>query len=183
MAARHASAVETEVVQPVATNEQPIVSDDPLEDYLERMDEAFDRLEAGESAASVPVSPTSEEPLAAVQAPSAPETDVDPLETALSDLEGALDKFGLDDLGAKAGALRRGATVAPSTVEQSPFAPPRAAEAEVDVAQPAAEPLPTQPPQVMPTHEPVAPVSSVRQCRRHPSRSGPRRPRQSPGYL
>ena len=161
VAARHASAVETEVVQPVATNEQPIVSDDPLEDYLERMDEAFDRLEAGESAASVPVSPTSEEPLAAVQAPSAPETDVDPLETALSDLEGALDKFGLDDLGAKAGALPDEGDVAPSTVEQSPFAPPRAAEAEVDVAQPAAEPLPTQPPQVMPTHEPVAPVSSV----------------------
>ena len=161
VAARQASAVETEVVQPVATNEQPIVSEDPLEDYLERMDEAFDRLEAGESAASVPVPPTSEEPLAAVQALSTPETDVDPLESALSDLEGALERFGLNERDAKAGALPDEGDAVPSTEEESPVAPLQAVEAEVDVTQPAAGPLPTEPPQVMLTHEPVAPVSSV----------------------
>ena len=142
-AARHASSDETEVVPPAATNEDETASDDPIEDYLERMDEAFARLEA-------------EEPRPAVQATAAPETDIDPLEGALSVLEGALDKFGLDDQDGKAdGDVPDEAAAAPLIPDESSPPPEWPAETPVGVTPPADGPPSTLASHAAPTPGPV----------------------------
>ena len=155
------SSLETEVVPPAETNGHAVASDDPLEDYLERMDEAFDRLEAGEEpVASGPGSTAGEEPPLAVQATPAAETDLDPLEGALSALEGALDEFGLDSVDAKADAdVPDEGAAAPSTAGD--WSPPPEWSAEAPVAASVDEPPSPPASHVAPTPEPVGPAASA----------------------
>ena len=96
------SAADSKPAPPLAPGGGAGVSDDPLADYLDRMDEAFDRFEAGEPVASGPGRTVPEEPRPVEQDTSFSETDYDSLEGALSVLEGALDKLGLDSPDAKA---------------------------------------------------------------------------------
>ena len=164
LAAQHASAGETEGAPPTATNEPATGSNDPLEDYLERMDEAFDRLETEEPAVSGQARTAREEPRPAVHATSATETDLDPLEGALSELEGALDKFGFDGLDAKTDDdVPDAGGVALSTADES--SPPLdwLTEAPVAVAPPVDGPPSTPASDVAPTPEPVARMTSPSQ--------------------
>ena len=112
-------------------------SDDPLADYLERMDEAFDRFKTEESAASGRERTGSEEPRPTPKDTSRSEESVDSLEGALSVLEGALDQRALESLDAKADDAPAGPDVLPST--QVPQVPPPAAS----VAPVASAPHPT----------------------------------------
>ena len=164
LAARHASSRETEVVPPAATDGHAISSDDPLEDYLERMDEAFDRLDAGEPVTSGRARTAGEEVPSGVQATSAAETDLDPLEGALNELEGALDKFGLDSLDAHAedDLPDEGAAV-PWTAGESSPPPEWSVEAPVVVAPPVDGPPAASASQVAPEPEPDARAVSVPQ--------------------
>jgi hypothetical protein len=113
------------------------MTDDPLADYLDRMDEAFDRFEVG-SAAPQDSPAVPKQPPATPTGPLASEEDFDSLEGALSVLEGALDKLGIEGLGeqpedtAAADGLV-GPDPSPSTVDEA--APPERRSDE--------EPLPT----------------------------------------
>ena len=73
-----------------AVGNDAVSSDDPLGDYLDRMDEAFDRLQAGD---------TIEEPAKGPEPANVDETvaDIDSLEGALSALEGALETLSVED--------------------------------------------------------------------------------------
>ena len=129
--------VGAEPAPPPARSAGAGVTDDPLADYLDRMDEAFDRFEVGSDAPQAsPAVP--EQPPATPTGPSAPEEDFDSLEGALSVLEGALDKLGIEGLGvqtedtAAADGLV-GPDASPSTVDEA--VPPERRSDE--------EPLPT----------------------------------------
>ena len=112
---------------------EPAPLDDPLADYLDRMDEAFDQFEAGASAASWRGRTGSEEPRPTPKATSAPEENFDSLESALSVLEGALDQLGLESPDAKADHAPAGPAVPPSTPAAALPPPDRSAEAPVPV--------------------------------------------------
>jgi CheY-like chemotaxis protein len=87
-----------ELVSPVRTGavEAALPPDDPLADYLERMDEAFERFEGEKSAPLGRERTVVEEPRSTLTDTSASEKQDDALEGALSVLEGALDKLGLE---------------------------------------------------------------------------------------
>ena len=122
-------------------------SADPLADYLDRMDDAFDRFQAGESAAFEREHTGSEEPRPTPKAPSPSEKSVDPLDGALSVLEGALDQQALERLDAKADDAPAGPDVLPSSPDAALPPADRSAEAPV--------------PQVSPAAASVAPVASA----------------------
>ena len=115
--------VPTEPAPPPALSAGAGVPDDPLADYLDQMDEAFDRFETGTDAPQDgPAVP--EQPPAAPTGASASEEDFDSLEGALSVLEGTLDKLGLEGLGAQIGDTAGddglvGSDASPSTVDEA----------------------------------------------------------------
>ena len=137
--------------------------DDPLADYLDRMDEAFDRFEAGESAASGRERTGSEEPRPTPKDTSASEENFDSLAGALSVLEGALDQRGLESLDAKADDAPAGPDVPPFTPDAASPPPDRSAEAPVPAAgSGSADEAPATPvPQVPSPAASVAPVASA----------------------
>ena len=142
---------------------EPAPLDDPLADYLDRMDEAFDQFEAGASAASWRGRTGSEEPRPSPKATSAPEENFDSLESALSMLEGALDQLGLESPDAKADHAPAGPDVPPSTPAAALPPPDRSAEAPVPVVgSGSADAAPAMPvAQVPPPAASVAPVASA----------------------
>jgi CheY-like chemotaxis protein len=116
-------------------DEGAVSTDDPLGDYLDRMDDAFDRLQADE---------TIEEPAKSPEPASGDEAvaEIDSLEGALSALEGALKTLSFED--EQQGEL---ASAAPAA-SPSPDDPATAAELsdlDADVRAPAtSEPVPTE---------------------------------------
>ena len=108
------SAADVEPASLSASDGSPIASD-PLGDYLDRMDEAFDRFEAGDPAASGLGRTPPEELRPVVQDPPSPEVDFASLDGALSVLEGALDKLGADSLDAPADDAPAARADSPST--------------------------------------------------------------------
>ena len=146
-------------------------SDDPLDQYLDQIDEAFDRLQAEQPGGELPAIPEIPEVVVDEAAPdergapaeSAPPT-VDSLEGALSALEGALETLSLDPSPSPAAAEDQGTTPAG---EDLPAAPPSRESAPEPVdpepepprAEPAVDVL--EPIEVVPI-EATAPVSADR---------------------
>ena len=111
-------------------------SDDPLANYLDRMDEAFDQMEGGSPATSgreredVTLPPPTPKDTPAFEEPKdtpASEERFDSLEGALSVLEGALDQLGLESAEAPADEAPAGPDVFQSTPDLSAEAPGPAA--------------------------------------------------------
>ena len=152
---------EPEPAPPSVTSDRAIAADDPLGGYLDQMDEAFDRLDAGESVASGRGRTASEEPRPQPKDTSASEEDFDSLEGALSVLEGALDKLDLESLNATADAASGGRDVPPSTPDAALPSPDRSVEAVPAAAgSPPSDGAPaTLAPQVPLPSEPVPPVA------------------------
>ena len=166
-------------------------SNDPLADYLDRMDEAFDRFQAGESAASGRERTGSEEPRPTPKDTSPSEESVDSLEGALSVLEGALDQRGLERLDAKADDAPAGSDVPPSTQVPPPpaasvapvaSAPHPTSEVAIELTSLAEVPPPVdvQEPLPEPEPEPAAPPEPVVVSAPAPV---PPPPRRSPGAV
>ena len=137
---------------------EPAPPNDPLADYLDRMDEAFDRFEVGASAASGRGRAGSEEPRPTPKATSAPEENFDSLESTLSVLEGALDQLGLESPDVKADHAPTGPDVAPSTPAAALPPPDRSAEAPVPLPAASVAPVASAP---HPTSEDMMELTSL----------------------
>ena len=157
---------ETAAVSPSVSTGGARASDDALGDYLDRMDEAFEQLEAREPAGSGLGGTAPDLPRPVADDTAAPETEIDSLEGALSVLEGALDKLGLEGLDVKTDAAP--AETPPTTPDAAPPAPGRSSPEPITVAgrpavdapsvvDPAAEP----PPALRATGEPEASAVSA----------------------
>ena len=153
------SAADAEPAPPHSGVQRAVV-DDPPSDYLDQMDEALDRFEAG-----VPGRTASDEPRAISDEPgyleedaSSAEADPDSLEDALSALDGALDKLGYDGPDAKADDASAAPDDLPST--QDPAWPPsdESVQEPVPAAGASSTPVPQGPPEPVQV-APVPPVS------------------------
>ena len=127
-----------ELVSPVRTGvpESTLPPDDPLADYLDRMDEAFDRFDGESSGASGRRRTVVEEPRSTLTDRSGTEEQQDALEGALSVLEGALGKLGLESPAATADEAPDVPDVPPSTPDAASPTPVRSAEAAVSTEGP-----------------------------------------------
>ena len=123
LAARHANSCDAEPAPRSIAGDRVIAPDDPLGLDLDRIDAAFERLDAGESGASGQGRTAPEEPRPSAQETSVSDADFDSLEGALSVLEGALDKLGDESDGARADD-------APSTPAPQEILAPRPAASE-----------------------------------------------------
>ena len=109
--------------------------DDPLADYLDRMDEAFDQMDGGSATSGrgredVELRPPTPKDTPAFEEPKdtpASEEQFDSLEGALSVLEGALDQMGLESPEGQADEAPAGPDVFQSMPDLSPEAPGPAA--------------------------------------------------------
>ena len=155
------------VAPPSLTNDQAIAADDPLGDYLDKMDEAFERLEPEGSGGRPRGRTAPEPPHPAARHTSTSDTEMDSLEGALSALEGALDNWALDGLDTETAdapdGSASGAGAAPPPLERSATAPVASAETPpADKASPIVEPAPepraAPVPQLVSAPEPVSEV-------------------------
>ena len=101
------------------------LADDPLADYLDQMDAAFDRFEAEKSVASGRGHPGSKESSLTPKDASASGEKFDSLEGALSVLEGAIDQLGVENPDAKADVAPAGPRVPPTPDAKANVAPAR----------------------------------------------------------
>ena len=138
-------------------------ADDPLADYLDQMDAAFDRFEAEKSVASGRGRPGAQEPRLTPKDASASEEKFDSLEGALSVLEGAIDQLGLENPDAKADGAPAGLDVSPTAPDAASSPPDRTVGAPVPTAgSGVADDAPATPvPPVRPPSESVARVASA----------------------
>ena len=137
---------ERDAAAPAAAAPPPAAnaSDDPLADYLDKMDEAFEQLEPPQSG-DPPGRPAVSDPPGPAERAS--ETDVDSLEGALSALEGVLDSWAL------------GAETDDAADETSPAAAAPAGAPPVDDSPPSVEPVPAV--HAAPVQAPVSPPVSA----------------------
>ena len=152
---------------PSGANQQGVTSDDPLADYLERMDEAFDRFEAGGTVAADRGAQELKTPPPVAEDTSASDDRFDSLDGALSVLEGALDKLGLEGLDLPDGDPPDDPDALPSLTDPVLPAPAGAGEAmepaELAWSDPADTAPDTTAPQAPPrseSSEPVVPAPS-----------------------
>ena len=122
-----------ELVSPVKTGdaESTPPPDDPLGNYLERMDEAFEQFEGEKSAASGRERAVLEEPRSALTDPSASKASHGTLEGALSVMEEAIGKLSLEGPDATADQSPAVPDVPPATSDAASPPPVRLAEATV----------------------------------------------------
>ena len=110
------------------------LADDPLADYLDQMDAAFDRFEAEKSVASGRGRPGSQEPSLTLKDASAFGEKFDSLGGALSVLEGAINQLGLENPDAKADVAPTGPDVPPTAPDAASSPPDRPVWAPVPTA-------------------------------------------------
>ena len=154
------SAGEPEPAPSLAPNDWAITSDDPLGDDLERMDDVFDRFEAGEAMAAGQGPTAPEEPRPAPQDTSVFEGTFGTPEGGLKGLEGAFDTLGVESVDAEGDGTPVEHEGPPSIPDAASPPPDRSVEGPVSAPwSPPADGTPAIPsPQVFPPLEPVAPA-------------------------